>query len=205
MGDLIREFVFHDNFGTIDLGGKYGVKSVAPTRAVAKPGDAIAVESPTFFGVLQTIETLGMKAVEVGTYPREGMCLDELSAAIRRHKIAAVILTPSFQNPLGALMPLAKKKALVALLARHGIPLVEDDVYGELHGGAHRPLPAKAFDQAGLVLHCSSFSKCLAPGYRVGWAAAGRYTAQVQRLKMMSTLATSRRAGARTPATNAVA
>jgi DNA-binding transcriptional MocR family regulator len=98
---------------------------------------------------------------------------------------------PSFQNPLGALMPVARKQALVQLLARHDVPLIEDDVYGELYTGTQRPPPAKAFDTQGLVLHCASFSKCLAPGYRVGWAAAGRYGAAVQRLKMMSSLATS--------------
>jgi len=86
-------------------------------------------------------------------------------------------------------MPNAKKQALVQLLARHGVPLIEDDVYAELHFGLRRPLPAKAFDQDGLVLHCSSFSKSLAPGYRVGWAAAGRYAKDVERLKMMTSLA----------------
>ncbi|WP_374586794.1 aminotransferase-like domain-containing protein [Ideonella dechloratans] len=160
-------------------------------QACTRPGDVVVVESPTFYAALQTIERLNLRALEVATDPQEGVDLAALEALLQQRRVAACWFMPNFQNPLGALMPLAKKKALVALLARHGIPLVEDDVYGELHGGAHRPLPAKAFDQAGLVLHCSSFSKCLAPGYRVGWAAAGRYTAQVQRLKMMSTLATS--------------
>ena len=97
----------------------------------------------------------------------------------------------TFQNPLGALMPAARKRELVALLDRHGVPLIEDDVYGELYAGSRRPLPAKAYDEAGLVMHCASFSKCLAPGYRIGWAAAGRFAKRVQRLKMMSSLATS--------------
>ena len=96
-----------------------------------------------------------------------------------------------FQNPLGSLMPDERKRQLVELLTRHDIPLIEDDVYGELYFGATRPVPAKAYDTQGLVLHCSSFSKCLAPGYRIGWASAGRYTQRVQRLKLSSTLSAS--------------
>jgi DNA-binding transcriptional MocR family regulator len=97
----------------------------------------------------------------------------------------------TFQNPLGSLMPEAKKKALVSLLAEHEIPLIEDDVYAELYFGAKRPLPAKAFDTQGLVMHCGSFSKCLAPGYRIGWAVPGRQTRAVARLKLTTTLRAS--------------
>jgi DNA-binding transcriptional MocR family regulator len=97
----------------------------------------------------------------------------------------------SFQTPLGSLMPEEKKRALVALLARHDIPLIEDDVYGELYLQGVRPKPAKAFDEAGLVLHCSSFSKCLAPGFRVGWVASGRYAQRVRQRQLSNTLAAS--------------
>jgi DNA-binding transcriptional MocR family regulator len=96
----------------------------------------------------------------------------------------------NFQNPLGALMPEDSKQELVELLAKHTIPLIEDDVYAELYFG-RRPKPAKAFDRQGLVLHCSSFSKCLAPGYRIGWVAAGRFATALQRRKIMSSLSTS--------------
>jgi len=157
-------------------------------RAVAKPGDAIAVESPTYFGVLQIIEASGMKAVEVGTYPRHGMCLDELAVAIRRRKIAAVVLTPNFQNPLGALMPDEKKKALVEALSKKDIPLIEDDIYGDLQHEGPRPKVAKAFDKKGLVLLCGSVSKTLAPGFRVGWCAPGRFKERVELLKFANTV-----------------
>ena len=160
-------------------------------QAVTQPGDVVVVESPTFYAALQALERLHLKAVEVATDPQEGVDLDALAELLARQKVAACWFMPSFQNPLGALMPVARRQALVALLAQHGVPLIEDDVYGELHDGARRPLPAKAFDQQGEVLHCSSFSKCLAPGYRVGWAAAGRYAPQVERLKMMTSLATA--------------
>jgi DNA-binding transcriptional MocR family regulator len=88
-------------------------------------------------------------------------------------------------------MPASKKEALVNLLAQHEVPLIEDDVYGELYFGDKRPSPAKAFDKHGLVMHCSSFSKCLAPGYRIGWALPGRYAREVARLKLTTTLSAS--------------
>jgi len=160
-------------------------------QAVTRPGDVVVVESPTFYASLQALERLNLKALEVSTDPAEGVNLDALEALLQRHRVAACWFMPTLQNPLGALMPDDKKRALVQLLARHQIPLIEDDVYAELYVGEHRPLPAKAFDEQGLVLHCSSFSKCLAPGYRVGWAAAGRFSSDVERLKMMSSLATS--------------
>ena len=160
-------------------------------QAVTQPGDLVVVESPTFYAALQVLERLNLKAVEVATDPQEGVDLAALAALLARQQVAACWFMPGFQNPLGALMPPAKKMALVELLARHRVPLIEDDVYGELHTGARRPLPAKAYDQEGGVLHCASFSKCLAPGYRVGWAAAGRYAPQVERFKMMTSLATA--------------
>jgi DNA-binding transcriptional MocR family regulator len=149
------------------------------------------VEAPTFYGALQALERQGLKALEVPTHPRTGIDLDAMETAIRRHAPKACWLMTQFQNPLGSLMPDDRKRQLVDVLARHGIPLIEDDVYGELYFGATRPVPAKAYDTQGLVLHCSSFSKCLAPGSRIGWASAGRYTQRVQRLKLSSTLSAS--------------
>jgi DNA-binding transcriptional MocR family regulator len=157
-------------------------------QAVTRPGDAVLIESPTFYGALQALENLGLKAVEVPSCPRGGVDLDRLAQALALHRPAACWLMTSFQNPLGSLMPEEKKRAVVDLLAAHGIPLIEDDVYGELYFGQRRPLPAKAFDREGLVLHCSSFSKCLAPGYRLGWAIPGRFRKSVSRLKLTRTL-----------------
>ncbi|WP_445657773.1 aminotransferase-like domain-containing protein [Achromobacter sp. NCFB-sbj8-Ac1-l] len=160
-------------------------------QAVTQPGDTVIVEAPTFYGALQALERLGLKALEVPTHPRTGVDLGAIEAAIQRHAPKACWLMTQFQNPLGSLMPEEKKRQLVELLTRHDVALIEDDVYGELYFGATRPVPAKAFDTQGLVLHCSSFSKCLAPGYRIGWASAGRYTQRVQRLKLSSTLSAS--------------
>ncbi len=157
-------------------------------QAVTRPGDVVLVESPTFYGALQAIERLNLKAVEVATHPRTGIDLDSLAAALRRHSVKACWLMPTFQNPLGSLMPEENRQAVAALLGEHGVPLIEDDVYAELYFSAQRPRPVKAFDQNGLVMHCSSFSKSLAPGYRVGWVAAGRFAQRVARIKLMTTL-----------------
>lgn len=160
-------------------------------QAVTHPGDVVAVESPTFYAALQALERLNLKAVEVATHPRHGVDIASLAEVLQRHPVKACWFMPHFQNPLGSLMPDDRKQAMVDLLAQHSVPLIEDDVYGELYFGLHRPRPAKAHDRQGLVMHCSSFSKCLAPGYRVGWVAAGRFARQVQRLKLMTTLSTA--------------
>jgi DNA-binding transcriptional MocR family regulator len=157
-------------------------------QALTRPGDTVLVESPTFYAALQALEQRQLKALEVACHPRDGIDLAALERALDRQPVQACWLMPNFQNPLGSLMPDANKRALVELLATRGVPLIEDDVYGELHHGARRPPPAKAWDRAGQVLHCASFSKCLAPGYRVGWVAAGRHSRAIERLKLMTSL-----------------
>jgi DNA-binding transcriptional MocR family regulator len=159
--------------------------------AVTRPGDVVAVESPGFYAALQAIERLDLRAVEIPVDPTTGLNLDALAEALKKHPIRACWFMTNFQNPTGVTLSLEKKKALVELLAKHDVPLIEDDVYGELHFQPEYPLPALAFDTQGLVMHCSSFSKTLAPGYRIGWVSAGRFTDKVQRLKLMTTLSAS--------------
>jgi len=158
-------------------------------RAVAKPGDVIAVESPTFFGILHIIRSLGMKVCEIPTYPREGICLDELASRLKRCRIKACLFTLNFSNPLGSCMPDEKKRELVRLLSAREIPLIEDDIYGNLAFGPARPKVAKAFDRDGLVMLCDSFTKTLSPGYRVGWVVPGRFKARIEFLKFVNTSA----------------
>ncbi|HUL95696.1 MAG TPA: PLP-dependent aminotransferase family protein [Usitatibacter sp.] len=160
-------------------------------QALTRPGDVVAIECPAFYLALEAIERLGLKVVELPTHPRDGVSVPALAAALDRHPIKACWLMTNFQNPLGSLMPTDAKKDLVRLLARHDVALIEDDAYAELYFGKTRPAPAKAFDRGGRVLHCGSFSKCLAPGYRVGWAAPGRHVAEVERAKLTTTVATS--------------
>jgi DNA-binding transcriptional MocR family regulator len=159
-------------------------------QAVAKPGDTVAVESPTFYAMLHAIERMGMRALEIPTDPREGISIEALRAALAQQSVAAVMVMPNFQNPLGFQMPDARKRELVELLAAHDIPAIENDVYNELYYGDSHPTALKSYDRKGLVLHCSSFSKSLTANYRIGWALPGRYTAQVEKLKFLNTLTT---------------
>jgi DNA-binding transcriptional MocR family regulator len=160
-------------------------------RTVAKRGDIIAVESPTYFAVLRMIEQMGMLAVEIETDPETGLELDALEEAFDTMDIKAVLASPNSSNPLGSQMPEDKKRELVNLMAERDIPLIEDDVYGSLYFGDKPPRPAKSYDLNNLVLSCSSFSKTLAPGYRVGWAIAGRYRKKFLQYKQAWSSATS--------------
>ncbi len=153
-------------------------------QAVARPGDTILVESPTFPWFLQLLEDLELRALEISADPRRGIDLDAVRTAVRHHEVRACLLIPNFNNPLGFLMPEESKKDLVKFLNRRDIPIIEDDIYGELYFGAVRPTPLKAFDRKGLVLYCASFSKSLAPGVRVGWSQPGRFLDRVRRLKL---------------------
>ncbi|KXB30314.1 GntR family transcriptional regulator [Dechloromonas denitrificans] len=160
-------------------------------QAVTRPGDLIAIESPTFYATLQASERLGLKVIEIPTHPRDGISLAALEEALRLHPIKACLFMLNFSNPSGGLVPDENKKALLDLLRRHQVPLIEDDVYAELYFGPQAPLCSKAEDSDGLVMHVSSFSKCLAPGYRLGWVAAGRYASRIQRQKLSTSLATT--------------
>ncbi|MBI2897966.1 MAG: PLP-dependent aminotransferase family protein [Deltaproteobacteria bacterium] len=156
--------------------------------AVTRPGDAIAVESPIYYGMVQLVEAMRLRAIEIPVNPRTGMDLDVLEEVSKGQRIAACLSLPSFGNPVGARMPDDCKERLVRMLARAGVPLIEDDIYGDLYFDGPRPRPAKAFDRDGLVMLCSSFSKTLAPGYRVGWTAPGRALEAVERLKFVQTV-----------------
>ncbi|MDP9940880.1 GntR family transcriptional regulator MpaR [Ectopseudomonas alcaliphila] len=160
-------------------------------QCVTQPGDLVAIESPTFYACLQVLERLQLKAVEIPVHPREGIDLGALADSLKQLPIKACWFMSSLQNPLGASMSETKKQALYELLVEHQVPLIEDDVYAELYFGSHPPKPVKSFDREGLVMHCSSFSKSLAPGYRIGWVAGGRYAEQIARLKLMTTISPS--------------
>lgn len=161
---------------------------VLALRTVTKHGDTVAVERPAYFGLYQAIESLGLKVVEISSDPVTGPDLDCLRKAMGQFPIKACVFVPNFSNPLGSLMPDEKKKELVDLITLHNIPLIEDDIYGELYFGKHRPKTCKSFDTKGLVMHCSSLSKSLAPGYRIGWILPGKFIEPVKQLKMMHTV-----------------
>ncbi|MCW3074675.1 MAG: PLP-dependent aminotransferase family protein [Flaviaesturariibacter sp.] len=160
-------------------------------KAVTNIGDVVAIESPTFFGIFQLIQSLGLKTIEITTDPFEGIDLKYLEKTIKKFKVKACVFVTNFNNPLGSCMPDNKKKELVEVLAKYQLPLIEDDIYGELYYGKQRPKTCKSYDTEGLVLYCSSFSKSLAPGYRVGWCIPGKFTDKVKQLKQIHTVAST--------------
>ena len=163
---------------------------VLSLRAIAGAGDVVAIESPTYFGILQALESLGMRVLEIPAHPRTGMDLAAFERAVKRHKIKVCVIMPNCHSPLGYVLPDQVKQATVEIAARHDVALIENDVYRDLAFGERRPKPAKAFDKNGTVVLCSSFSKVLGPGFRVGWVSGGRYKTQIESLKFVGSLAT---------------
>jgi DNA-binding transcriptional MocR family regulator len=160
-------------------------------QALTKPGDLVLIDSPMFFSGLQLMECLGLGALEMPTSTDQGLDLGVLDRTLKKHKVAACLLMTNCHNPLGFSMQEDKKRDLVQLLARHQVPLVENDVYTELQFSLRHNRAAKAFDQGGLVLHCGSFTKSLAPGFKIGWVAAGQFREPILHRKFSTTLGTS--------------
>ena len=160
-------------------------------KCVAKTGDVIAIESPCYFGIIELIESLGLKALEIPICPDDGIWLDDLNQALHDHTIKACIFSTSVNNPVGSFMPDSKRQALVELLESRNVVLIEDDVYGDLHFTAQRGTPALTYSKKGLVLTCASFSKTAAPSYRVGWLIAGKFAAQARLYKRALSCSTS--------------
>jgi len=160
-------------------------------RAVTKPGDTVAIESPGYFGIFNTIQSLGLKILEVPTDPAEGINLNFLAKAVKENQVNACLFVPTFSNPLGHCMTNENKKALVELLGKNDVPLIEDDIYGEMYFGKTRPRTCKSYDKRGMVMLCSSISKSLAPGYRVGWCIPGKFKQQVLNIKLMHSLSSA--------------
>lgn len=152
--------------------------------SVTEKGDTIAMESPVSFGMLQLAEALGLKVLELPTHPDLGADLDALENALENKKVKASLLISNFNNPLGSCMPDENKKAAVQLAEKFNVPLVENDISGDIYFGPNRPRSCKTYDSSGIVLWCGSVSKTLAPGYRVGWVAPGRFKENILRMKL---------------------
>jgi DNA-binding transcriptional MocR family regulator len=157
-------------------------------KAVSQPGDTIGIESPTYFGLLHALEALDLKALELPTDATSGIDLPALEKALKGNSLTACLFSSSFNNPLGCTMSDAKKIEVLELLARYQMPLIEDDIYGDIYFGKARPRPFMALDRRGNTLYCSSFSKTIAPGYRIGWIATGRHMQRVLERKFAFTL-----------------
>jgi DNA-binding transcriptional MocR family regulator len=160
-------------------------------KAVTRPGDTVAIESPAYFGTFKLLKSLELNVLEIPSHPDNGINLEYLKDALEKVKINACLFVTNFANPIGSLMSDDSKKALVELLAKHEVPLIEDDIYGDLYFGKTRPRTCKSYDKKGLVLLCSSVSKSLAPGYRVGWCIPGKFTAQIVDLKLTHSISSA--------------
>ncbi|MBN1501337.1 MAG: PLP-dependent aminotransferase family protein [Spirochaetes bacterium] len=158
---------------------------------ICKPGDAIAVESPLYFNFLKVCEKMKLNIIEIPNSSERGINLDTLQFVINKYKISALLAIPTFNNPNGSCMTEPDKEKLVHMLEKHNIPLIEDDIYAELYYSGKRPKPCKAFDQKGNVILCSSFSKTIAPGIRLGWIAPGKYYNDIDELKLLFNIGTS--------------
>jgi DNA-binding transcriptional MocR family regulator len=158
-------------------------------RAVCRPGDTVAIESPICFDTLQYLEVLGLKALEIPTHPRDGISLEALRFAIAQMPVHVCVVISNFNNPLGSCIPDDNKRELVRLLAAHDIPLIENNIFGEICFEGQPPTVAKAYDRKGLVMLCSSFSKDLCPSYRVGWVVPGRFKNEIEWLKYITSIA----------------
>lgn len=178
----LRQFGVVDMADIIISNGAQEALALA-LQATVKAGDIVAVESPAYHGHLELIETLGMLAVEIETCPLTGVSLNALEQSLKKHDIKACVFSSAINNPLGSLSRQKDRRAMVALLEEHDIPLIEDDVYGELVYAGQRPLPAQYFSTKGLVLTCSSFAKTVSPGYRIGWLLPGKFHDEVHKLK----------------------
>ena len=157
-------------------------------KALTKDGDTVAVESPCFYGILNLAKSMHLNVIELASHPETGVDLVNLENVFKEHQPKACLLVSNFSNPFGGHIPTENKKEVVRLINKYQVPLIEDDLYGDLYFGKNRPACCKSFDTEGMVLWCGSFSKTLAPGYRVGWVAPGRFKEQVIKQKLYHTL-----------------
>lgn len=164
---------------------------VISLMTLTKPGDSVIIERPTYFSIYNIIKNLGLKIIEVNVHPTKGMNLNYLEKCIKKVRVSACIFITNFSNPTGHCMPDEEKEKLVGILAKTNIPLIEDDIYGEIYFGSSRPRTCKTFDKKGLVLLCSSLSKTLAPGYRIGWCLPGKFKEEFLAIKLMHTVSSA--------------
>ena len=160
-------------------------------RGVTAPGDTIAIESPTYFNLISLAEHLGLRTIEVPTHPEQGMSLDALELLLTENRVQAIVTMPSVHNPLGTSAPVAAKKRLAALAQTYRVPVIEDALYAELQYATPLQPAVKAFDGDGWVIVCTSYTKTLAPGFRVGWMEAGRFARRIAALKFSASLSQS--------------
>ena len=160
-------------------------------QAVTKPGDTVLVQDPCFYGIMQVLECLDLRIATIPSHPENGVSVADIKEACKKLAIKACVLVSNFNNPDGASISTEGKKQIAAFANTHQVPVIEDDLYGELFFNGRRPDTIKAYDTDGWVMYCNSFTKTLVPGFRIGWCAAGRFTYDVARIKSMHNGSTS--------------
>lgn len=157
-------------------------------KAMTQAGDYILLQETIFYGAWQAAENLGLKVITIPEHPEHGLDLEAFKKAITTYPIKVCLLMLNSHNPIGFTVNEDIKFELAKLLHEHEIYLIEDDVYEELYYDQKKPLSMKYYDQQNLVLHCSSFSKTLGAGFRVGWVYAGKFSEHIQHVQLMSTI-----------------
>lgn len=158
---------------------------------ICKPGDTIAFETPMYFNFIQACQEMGLNVIEIPNSREKGLSIETLKFVLEYHDLKAFVTIPNFNNPLGSMLSDSQKEELVKLLEEYDVPLIEDDIYSELYFTKSRPSTCKSFDITGNVILCSSFSKSLAPGLRVGWMIPGKYFERIEKKKILFNLGTS--------------
>jgi len=156
--------------------------------SISKPGDSIAVPTPCYSGQLLLLANLERNIIEIPSNS-QGIDLMMLEQVMAAGKVAGALLSACYQNPLGYSLSISDKSKIADWAAQYQCPVIEDDVFGECGYSTQRPAPIKSWDKQGYVIWCGSFSKTLAPGYRIGWCASGRFTQQLQRQLLSRSLA----------------
>ncbi|MEN6437749.1 MAG: PLP-dependent aminotransferase family protein [Syntrophobacter sp.] len=153
-------------------------------RCLTRPGDTVVIQSPAYYCFLHLLETLGLRVIEIPSHPDRGISPADLADAVKQYDVKACIFNLNFNNPDGSIIADAAREEIVRLLAAKSIPLIEDDVSGDICFGSTRPHVCKKYDREGLVMLCSSFSKTIAAGYRIGWLIPGRFFQKALGLKV---------------------
>jgi DNA-binding transcriptional MocR family regulator len=157
-------------------------------RATTCAGDVVVVESPTYFVILQMLQHLGRTVVEVAT-TESGLDLEKLENVLTIQCVRAIITISNANNPMGCTPDDKMKNRLISLAENHGAVIIEDDIYGDLYYTDSRPKPLRSMSNN--VILCSGFSKTIAPGFRIGWVAAGKYTSTLSAIKYTTTMGTA--------------
>lgn len=154
-------------------------------KSVTKAGDVVAVDSPCVFSVLEVIANLDLKVIEVPVDYRTGFDTEYFRKVCIENNIRALVVTPNFHNPTGIMMSDETKKELLNIAETYQLCIIENDMYSDLYFDKKRPRCIKSFDEKGLVIMYSSFSKTLAPGIRLGWLYAGNFYSGAEKAKFV--------------------